>query len=221
MSRMDTDALIDRLVVEAAPVRVVAPIWRRVALWLLLAVPPLLVIVAVHGLVLEPATLMANRLILAEQAAALATAIAAAAAAFASTIPGLDRRWQWLPAVPLAAWLLLIGKGCFDDWVRLGPAGLVIEPDFSCFAPMMLMAVVPAATMLVMLRRGAPLAPRTTLFLGALATAALVAFGLRFFHAGDATISILVWHMGFAALFVLVTNIAGRRFIGWGISTPA
>ncbi len=215
MSRTDTDALIDRLVVDAAPVTVVAPVWRRVALWLALAVPPLVVIIAVHGLVLAPAALVADRLIHAEQLAALVTAIAAAAAAFASTIPGLDRRWRWLPAIPLAVWLALIGKGCFDEWVRLGPEGLVITPDFTCFVPMMLMATVPAASMLVMLRRGAPLAPRATLLLGALATAALVAFGLRFFHAGDATISILVWHMGFVALFVAATSLAGRRALRW------
>ncbi len=219
MSGIDTDALIDRLAGEAGPVRVVAPVWQRVALWLALAVPPLLVIVAVHGLVLDLAGLMGNHLLLAEQLAALATAVAAAGAAFASTIPGIDRRWRWLPVAPLVVWLLLIGKGCFDDWVRLGPDGITIAPDFTCFTPMVLMAMVPGAAMLVMLRRGAPLAPRTTLFLGALATAALVAFGLRFFHPDDATISILVWHMGFAALLVGAASLAGRRVLGW--QTPA
>ena len=215
MSRIDTDALIDRLAGDAEPVRVVAPVWRRVALWLALAVPSLVVIVSVHGLVLDLAALMGNHLLLAEQLAALATAVTAAVAAFASTIPGVDRRWRWLPVAPLGVWLLLIGKGCFDDWVRLGPDGLTITPDFSCFAPMALMAAVPGTAMILMLRRGAPLAPRTTLFLGALATAALVAFGLRFFHHDDATISILVWHMGFVALLVTCASLAGRRVLDW------
>ena len=217
MSRIDTDSLIDRLAAEAVPVRAVAPVWRRVGTWLGLAVPPLLVIIAVHGLAIDLGTMLADRTLLIEQAAALATAVAAAAAAFASTVPGLDRRWLWLPVLPLGVWLLALGKGCFDDWVRFGPEGLVISPDFECLVPTLLMAAVPGTAMLAMLRRGAPLAPRATVLLGALATAGIVAFGLRFFHAGDATISVLVWHMGLAAVFVCGAGLAGPRLLGWPV----
>jgi hypothetical protein len=215
MARLDTDTLIDRLAGDASPVRRVDPVWKRVTLWLCLGFPPLLVIVAVHGLVVDLPTLMGDGQLLVEQAAAFATAVAAAAAAFASTIPGGSRRWLWLPAVPLAAWLLAIGKGCFDDWLQFGPDGLALRPDFECFGPMLLMAAVPAVVMLVMLRRGAPLAPRATLFLGALATAAVVAFGLRFFHIGDASIMVLVWHMGVASVLTFAAGLAGPRVLGW------
>jgi hypothetical protein len=191
-----------------------------VALWLALGLPPLLVIVAVHGLVVDLPTLMGDGQLLVEQVAAFATAVAAAAAAFASTVPGASRRWLWLPAVPLAVWLLALGKGCLDDWLQFGPDGLALRPDFECFGPMLLMAAVPAAVMLVMLRRGAPLAPRATLFLGALATAAVVAFGLRFFHIGDASIMVLVWHMGLAAVLTLAAGLAGPRVLGWRVATP-
>ena len=215
MTRLDTDALIDRLAGEATPVRRLDPVWKRVALWFALGVPPLLVIVAVHGLAVDAPTLLADRQLLVEQVAALLTAVAAASAAFASIIPGVNRRWLWLPVIPLAVWLLALGKGCLDDWVRLGPEGLALRPDFDCFGPMLLIAAVPAAAMLFMLRRGAPLAPRATLFLGALATAAVVAFGLRFFHVGDASIMVLVWHMGLAAVLSLVAWLAGPRLLGW------
>jgi hypothetical protein len=215
MSRLDTDTLIDRLATDAGPVHRVAPLWRRVALWLGLAIPPLLVIVAVHGLAVDMPTLFGDGQLMIEQVAALLTAIFAAAAAFASTIPGASRRWLWLPAVPLAVWLLTLGRGCIDDWLRLGAEGLALRPDTGCLIPMLLMAVVPTGAMLLMLRRGAPLAPRTTLLLGALATAAVVAFGLRFFHIGDASIMVLVWHMGLAAVLCLAAGIAGGRVLGW------
>ena len=125
MARLDTDALIDRLAGDAIPVRRVDPVWKRVALWLCLGVPPLLVIVLFHGLAVDMATLMGDRRLLIEQGAALLTAIAAAAAAFSSVIPGASRRWLWLPAVPLAVWLLALGKGCLDDLaaIRAGRAG--------------------------------------------------------------------------------------------------
>jgi hypothetical protein len=86
---------------------------------------------------------------------------------------------------------------------------------------MVLMALVPGAAMLLMLRRGAPLAPRATLFLGALATAAVVAFGLRFFHIGDASIMVLVWHMGLAAVLTLAASLAGPRVLGWSMPASA
>ncbi len=138
MTRLDTDALIDRLAGEASPVRRVDPVWKRVALWFAFGIPPLLVIVAVHGLAIDATTLLADRQLLIEQVAALLTAVTAAAAAFASTIPGVNRRWLWLPALPLAVWLLALGKGCLDDWLRLGPEGLALRPDFECLGPMLL-----------------------------------------------------------------------------------
>jgi hypothetical protein len=217
MARLDTDALIDRLAGDAVPVRRVDPVWKRVALWLCLGVPPLLVIVSFHGFVADMPTLMGDVRLIVEQAAALLTAAAAAAAAFSSSIPGAGRRWLWLPVAPFAVWLFALGKGCLDDWLQFGPDGLALRPDFDCLGPMLLMAAVPAAAMLVMLRRGAPLAPRATLFLGALATAAVVAFGLRFFHAGDASILVLVWHMGLAAVVILAAGLAGPRLLGWRV----
>lgn len=220
MARLDTDALIDRLAGDVVPVRRVGPVWRRVALWLCLGVPPLLVIVLFHGLAVDMPTLMGDRRLLIEQAAALLTAAAAAAAAFSSVVPGASRRWLWLPAAPLAVWLLALGKGCLDDWLQYGPDGLALRPDFECFGPMILMAIVPAAAMLAMLRRGAPLAPRATLFLGALASAAVVAFGLRFFHVGDASIMVLTWHMGLAAVLTLAAGLAGPRLLGWPEAAP-
>ena len=215
MARLDTDALIDRLAGDAMPVRRVDPVWKRVALWFCLGIPPLLVILLFHGFAIDLSAMMGDRLLMVEQSAALLTALAAAAAAFSSVIPGASRRWLWLPALPLAVWLLALGKGCFDDWLQFGPEGLALRPDFECLGPMLLMAVVPTGAMLAMLRRGAPLAPRATLFLGALATAAIVAFGLRFFHIGDASIMVLTWHMGLAAILTLGAGLAGPRVLGW------
>jgi hypothetical protein len=215
MARLDTDALIDRLAGDAIPVRRVDPVWKRVALWLALGLPPLLAIVFVHGFAVDLPALIGDGRLIVELVATLLTAAAAAAAAFSSTIPGAGRRWLWLPVVPLAVWLLAVGKGCLDDWLSSSTEGLVFRPDFECFGPMLLMAAVPTAAMLVMLRRGAPIAPRATLFLGTLATASVVAFGLRFFHDGDASILVLVWHLGLAAVLTLVAGLAGPRLLGW------
>ncbi|MCB1500374.1 MAG: DUF1109 domain-containing protein [Bauldia sp.] len=221
MTTMDTDALIDRLAEEAAPVHRVRPVWVRVAWWFGLAIPPLVLAVAVHGVAGGAVGMMQDTRLLVEQAATLVTAVSAAAAAFASTVPGVNRRWLWLPVVPLAVWLLAIGKGCIDEWFHVGSEGLVVHADLGCFFPMLLVGAVPAAAMLIMVRRGAPLAPRSTLCLGALAIAAFVAFGLRFFHPGDASIMILVWHVGMVAVVSAAGALAGSRLFHWPAAIQA
>lgn len=213
MATVDTDLLIDRLAASAMPVRRLAPAWCRAVGWLALGLPPLVAIVAIHGPVGGAGAAFADTRLLIEQAAALATAVTAAAAAFASTVPGAGRRRLLLPLVPLGIWLLALGKGCLDVWAD-GRFSLAADTD--CLGPMALMATVPALAMVLMIRRGAPLVPRLTLFLGALATAAAVNFGLRFFHPGDATLTVLVWHMGFAAVASAAATLAGPRMLRWG-----
>ena len=80
------------------------------------------------------------------------------------------------------------------DWSRLGADGLLVRSDWDCVPSAIVLSIPSAAIMLVMLRRGAPVFPRLTLALGALASAAMVNFGLRLFHAGD--VAVMVRYQG-------------------------
>jgi hypothetical protein len=213
---MDTDRLIAQLAGRAEPVQRLRPPWMRTALWLAFAIPPLVVVMAIHGFDVDLPTALANRRFVIEQVATLATALTAAVAAFASTVPGSNRKWFRLVLVPLAVWLLTVGAGCVEDWRTLGPAGLQLRLDTACLLPMVLIGLVPAVTMVVMLRHGAPLFPRLTLALGALATAAIVNFALQFFHFGDISLMVLVWHLGLVATLSCIAGFLGPRFLGWG-----
>jgi hypothetical protein len=97
-----------------------------------------------------------------EQVAALATGVTAATAAFATIVPGYDRKLLFLPVLPLAIWLGSLGQGCVQAWIELGPAGLSLHPDWFCFPAIVLIGAVPAIALAVMLRRGAPLTPHMT-----------------------------------------------------------
>lgn len=213
---MDTDRLIAELAGNAEPVQRLRPPWMRTALWLALAIPPLVVVVTVHGLDVDLAAALADRRFVIEQIATLATALTAAVAAFASTVPGCNRKWYWLPVIPLAVWFATVGAGCIEDWRALGPAGLRLRLDTGCLLPMVLIGVVPAVAMVTMLRRGAPLSPRVTLILAALATAGIVNFALRLFHFGDVSVMVLVWHLGLVAALSIGAGLLAPRFLGWG-----
>jgi hypothetical protein len=212
---MDTSTLIKRLGGDATPVSPLKSPWRRAAVWIGLS------LLSIGALILfwpftEPFSLqLGDTRFLVEQAAALATGITAAAAAFATTVPGYNRRMLALPLVPLAVWVGDIGQGCVRDLMTHGPAGWLVMAHWPCLTATVLVGLVPIAVMAVMLRRGAPLTPRLTTALGGLAAAGMANFGVRFVHGLDASPIVLVWHVGALVVFSMVAAAAGRSILKW------
>lgn len=212
---MDTDELIRRLATDLRPVSRLRPPWTRAAFWLALSVPYIAIVVWGKLAMLDASAALSDARFVIEQTATFATAVAAAAAAFASIVPGFDRRVLLLPLLPLTVWLASVGSGCLDDWLQFGAAGLAIRPDWDCLPAASVIGILPAVVMVLMLRRGAPLYPRLTLLLGALAVAAIGNFGMQLFHFRDASVMVLVWHLGSVAVISALAGLAGERLIGW------
>ena len=212
----ETDALIERLSREAAPVRPLAPPHRRVALWLALALPVLALAVAAMGPRDDLAARLGEARFVIEQGAALATAITAAFAALVLVTPGMDQRLALLPAVPGAVWAGTLGAGCIADWMRAGSDGVRLAPEPACLVYIAAIGLVPALALVAMLRRGVPLAPRATLFLAGLAAAGLANFGLRLFHDTDAALMVLIWQFGSVLVLSGAAALAGRAVLGRG-----
>ncbi len=212
---MDTESLIDALSEQAAPVRRLPPPWVRTALWLTPGLVIVAIVVAAVKGVFDPRMVLADPRMVVEEAAALATAIAAALCAFQSTVPGASRRWFWVPVATLAVWLAAVGKGCVDDYIRLGMDGLAVRFDGGCIMPMILIGIVPTVAIVLMLRRGAPLMPRVTLAFAGLAVAALANFGLALFHVGDVSIMVLTWHFGLVVVVSALAGWLGPMVLGW------
>jgi hypothetical protein len=211
---MTTEALIRELAGAATPVRRLRPPWRRALLWLCLTVPYVALVIYFYPATPGIAAMRGTRFFI-EEIAAATTAVTAIWAAFYSTVPGSDRRLLWLPLAPLAVWLATLGGGCVSDWLRAGPAGLALRPDWDCLPPSLLLGWLPLTIMVLMLRRGAPLRPHLSVALGALAVAALGNVGLRLFHMGDATIMVLFWHLGGALTLSLLASLAGGWVLSW------
>ncbi|MGA7971571.1 MAG: NrsF family protein [Pseudolabrys sp.] len=212
---METDKLIQKLAAGAGPVRPLASPWARTALWLAVALPYIALVVAVISPRADLLSKLADARFLIEQIATLATGIAAAMAAFASTVPGYDRKVLLLPAAPLALWLGSLGEGCLRALWQHGLAGLSLQPDWFCLPAIMLVGAMPAVAMVIMLRRGAPLFPYLSAGFGALAAAGLGNFGLRLFHPQDASLMVLVWQVGSVFILTMIGCCAGRNILNW------
>ena len=212
---MDSDELIKRLAADLKPVRPLSPPWARTALWMGIALPYVAAVVWGKLTMLDPGQTANDTRFMIEQAATLATALTAAMAAFRSAVPGFEMRVLLLPIAPLGLWLASVGHGCIQDSLRLGADGLTIRPDWDCLPMATIIGIIPAVAIIVMLRRAAPLFPRLTLALAALAVASLANFGLQFAHVRDASIMVLVWHLGAAAVLAALGGWLGRRILGW------
>jgi hypothetical protein len=214
-----TEGLIKRLAKDVEPIRPLRRPWLRAAGWLLLSAPYIFIVV----LMMSPRSDLTLRFLdlryVVEQLAALTAGISAALAAFATVIPGYNRKLLIVPLTSVGVWMGTVGHGCIQDWMLLGPEGLVFGPDWMCLPVIALFGTVPALVIAVMLRRGAPMTPHLTAALGGLAAAGLGNFGLRFVHTQDASLMVLVWQFGSVFLLSALAGWAGHLLLNWRSAT--
>jgi hypothetical protein len=81
---------------------------------------------------------------------------------------------------------------------------------------------VPGLALAVMLRRGAPLVPRGTAALGALAVTSLASTAMCLAQPHERDVLVLVWHGATMAALSGLAAIAGRSILNWRrLSVPA
>lgn len=212
---MKSEELVRRLAANATPVRRLPhPMWRAV-IWFMLSLVYAAGLVLAMGLRADFSARIAEPRFVIELSAAILTSMMAAAAAFCSTCPGRPL-WERLAPFPfLLVWLASLGEGCWRDWSLHGLQGLAVQPEFSCFLKIVIASVAPLVLILLMVRRGAPIAPYLTTGLATLAAASLIAAAMLVFHQQESSVMVLVWQFGsvivvsgFAALF-------GRYVLYW------
>jgi hypothetical protein len=213
-----TPDLIDALVETATSVRRLRPPIVRAGLWLAFAAIVLGLIAIAHGVRPDFSDRVRQPLFVLGMLGALSTGILAAVASFRASLPDSSRLWAVLPLPALALWVATIGYGCLTDWVSLDPDGVHIGEAIRCFATLLMTSVPLSIAMLIMLRYAALLRPLEVSIVGGLAVAAVTAFALSLFHGLDATVMILIWNLGTAALIASLGSLFGRSMLTWTAS---
>ncbi len=209
-----TPELIDVLAASATPVRRLQPPLARATWWLAFAALILVLAAVGHGARPDLAQRLHQPTFVASLLASLLTGVLAAIAAFMICLPDRSRAWFLLPMPALAIWVSTVGYGCVTDWVDLS-GGIHVEEAARCFATLVLTSAPLSLLMFVMIRQAAPLRPRPVAFAGSLAVAALTSSALSLFHEFDATIMILMWNVGVAAILLVLGAVLGRRWPAW------
>ncbi len=210
-----TPDLIASLAANATPVRRLRPPVMRAASWLLLAAVVLTLLAINQGIRPDLAQRLREPTFATGLAASLLTGVLAAVSAFLVSLPDRSRLWLLLPMPALVLWLSNIGYQCLVQWIDIGPDGVSLSEAARCFATLVLTSLPLSLAMLVMLRYAAPLRPTDVTLTGSLAVAAITATALSLFHTVDATVMILIWNLGTAALFVALGGAFGRRMFRW------
>lgn len=213
---MKTDELIQRLGDELRPVRRLPPPWRRAAAWLAASGVYLLAFVTVAWIRRGRLGIAATDDAYVVQALALiATAIVASLAAFASVIPGGDRRVMVAPLVSGLVVLAALLWSCAADVQRQGTLGWGRETDWPCVVSIAVGSVVLWWGAMVMLRRGAPLTPRLSGLLAGVAALSVVNIEACLTRPHRFGVTILVWHGATTALMLVALAQTGRGFLTW------
>ncbi len=210
-----TPDLIASLAANATSVRRLRPPVMRAACWLLLAAVVLTLLAINQGIRPDLVERLREPTFATGLAASLLTGVLAAVAAFLVSLPDRSRLWLLLPMPALVLWLSNIGYQCLVQWIDIGPDGVSLGEAARCFATLVLTSLPLSLAMLVMLRYAAPLRPTAVTLTGSLAVAAITATALSLFHTVDATVMILIWNLGTAALFVALGGAFGRRMFRW------
>lgn len=207
-----TPDLIDALAADLMPVRRLRPL-ACASCWLFLAAVVLGLLAVGEGLRPDLTQKVHEAGFVIGILGMLATGILAAIAAFVLSLPDRSRLWLLLPAPALATWLATIGYQCLTHWVSVDPGGLRLGETAKCFATLVLASLPLSLALLGMLRHAAALRPAAATFAGSLAVAAMTAAALTLFHEFDASLMILVWNFGAAALVVGLGSVLGRELL--------
>lgn len=210
-----TSDLIEVLVADATPVRRLRHPAARAACWLLFAGVVIVLVGIAHGARADLSLKLHQPVFVVGVAAAMTTGILAAVGAFIASVPGMSRRWLVLPIPAAFVWIATISYGCLTNWVSMGPDGVSLGETARCFATLALVSVPLSLLMLIMLRHVARLSPAPVTMTGSLAVAAMTAMALAVLHPLDATVMIVAWNFGVAALFLWLNRQFGQRLLGW------
>jgi hypothetical protein len=210
-----TPDLIGLLATNVKPVRRLRPPLARAAFWLLIAALVVALLAVSQGIRTDLLERLHDPIFAIGMAATLLTGVLAAIAAFMVSLPDRSRFWLLLPIPAVIVWLSSIGYQCLNNWVNFGPGGITVGETARCFATLALTSLPLSLVLGMMLRHAAPLRPAATALTGSLAVAAITATALSLFHEIDATVMILAWNVGTAALFVGLGAVLGPRMLSW------
>ena len=212
---MQTEDLIRQLGRELAPVRRLAPPWRRAAVWLASGAVYVAAVVLWARVRRGRLGIEAEPWYVVQQAALAAAACAAAVSAFASVVPGSGTRARWALAASVLVMAASLAWATMSDVRELGTLGVGQETDWPCVVSITLGGIGLWMVAAAMLRRGAALDPRLTSLLAGVAALSLANIEACVSRPHAFAITVIVWHGVTSGVVLMALTSLGRRTLAW------
>ena len=207
------ESLIGRLSMELVPVRRLPPPSLRTLGWLLVVAAIAAVLMMHYGIAGMEQRFAGTPDLAWAGIGAVLTAISAAWAAFALSVPGRRAAWAWLPLPGALLWIGASGLGCLRQVIAPGTQISTMHQSADCLVFIIGFSIPLSALLVFLLRRAYPLRPVLTAVLVGLASAAASASLLEICHAYDAAATDLLTHAAAVALVVAVNMAMGGRLL--------
>lgn len=209
--RKDTDALIEKLAREAAPVRALPPPLVRAGTFIAISFAVMGVVAAFAGDVDAVWSNLADLAFAASLAGALIAGVAAIVAAVVLSVPGRPASWALLPLPGALLWLAGSGVECLQSVAASGWGDGDPFASAACFRFIATAGVPLALGLYFLLRRSVATHLTGVTALAGLGAAMLAAALLQFMHAHGANPVDLATHIVAVSLLMVLMMTLGRR----------
>ncbi len=200
------DALVRRLVADAAPVQPLRPVSVRLLPWLAVAALDLAIAVT-FGLRASPAAALGRPLLLADAGMLVAAGITAAAIALRAAVPG-GEAGRGTQAAALALGAAAVVLMLLEPAGTAVPSARFVAEGTRCTLCTLALATAPALVLLAALRRGAPLDGTTAGAWAGGAAFLIAAAAVRLGCPIDERLHLAAWHLLAALGGTIVTALA-------------
>ncbi|HZR07778.1 MAG TPA: DUF1109 domain-containing protein [Myxococcales bacterium] len=205
---MRTDDLIRSLAADLRRVQPLRAVEQRTMLWAAFSLLSVLLGTLARGTRPDLASKLRDPVYLVETALLLATFLLAGRSAFQLSVPGAERsaRGRVLSIVGFLLW----GAVVASDASAPSPPSL---NGASCIPTILGLALVPGLTVLLLLRKAAPLRPGWTAGVALLSAASLAVLASVLVCAREDRLHLLLWHFAPVVLVVVIGSGLGRRLL--------
>lgn len=206
---MRAEDLITSLAQDLEPVEPLSSPRRQLLSWLGVTIPVLALITWIMGPRPDLAGKFGESGFVLSEMLGVITALISAYAAFCAGRPDQPTWKLWVPMFAMLVWLGDLGR----QYAVLSLQGtgdmLRLQLDPMCMPAIAIAGLIPAGTIVILLRRSASFRREHTCLCGALAAGAAAEVTLRLFHSSGNLATLLLWQIGSVMLFIL---------IGWFVS---
>lgn len=201
---MKTEELITSLSQDLRQVEPLPSPARQLVSWLGVTIPVLAAITLIMGPRPDLAGKFGEAGFLISEGLGVVTALVSAYAAFCAGRPDQPGWKLWVPMLAMLVWLGDLGRQCAALSLQDSGGMLRLTLDPLCVPGIAIAGLIPAAFIVMLLRRSATFRRDHACLCGSLAAGAAADVALRLFHGSVNITTLLLWQMGSVMLFTAI-----------------